>query len=49
MKRTMPIMRSWKMDWPTSAMSGGFRPIAAEDTRIMLGHITLRERRDTAV
>jgi hypothetical protein len=49
MKHTMPIMRSWKMDWPTSAMSGGFRPTAAEDARIMRGHITPQERRDTAV
>jgi hypothetical protein len=26
-----------------------FGQLAAEDARIMLGHITLRERRDTAV
>jgi hypothetical protein len=24
--RTMLMLCSWRMDWPTSAMSGGFRP-----------------------
>jgi len=29
MEHTMPITLSWGIDWPTSAISGGFQPLSA--------------------
>src|ERR1700675_455577 len=29
MKKTRPITLSWGIDWPTSAISGGFQPLNA--------------------